>query len=91
MMGGNTKLYKDLLAKFYRDYSRVTEEIKAALESKDQKLAQRLARTVKGVSGNIGENALQAASAELEVSLNKGKPEEIDDRIESFDNILNTF
>jgi len=88
-VGGNLKLYKKLLIKFYQDYSNTTEQIKKALDSGDRELVQRLAHTIKGVSGSIGAQDLRAASAELEAAIKHGTTSEIKGLTDSFDKVLN--
>jgi PAS domain S-box-containing protein len=73
-VGGNKKLYRDLLIKFHRDNQDITEQIQKALEKGDHELAQRLAHTVKGVAGNIGVGDVQMAAEVVEMKI---KNEEI--------------
>ncbi|MBF0396209.1 MAG: response regulator, partial [Desulfobacterales bacterium] len=68
-VSGNQKLYINLLNKFYRDNQDITKQIKDAIEKGEQELAVRLAHTVKGVSGTIGAQELQAIAGELEAAL----------------------
>jgi len=65
-VGGNEKLYRNLLKKFAKNQGNSTEEIKKALEDDDIELAKRLAHTIKGVAGNIGATHLEAAARDLE-------------------------
>jgi signal transduction histidine kinase/DNA-binding NarL/FixJ family response regulator/HPt (histidine-containing phosphotransfer) domain-containing protein len=68
-VGGNKKLYRDLLIKFHRDNQDITEQISKALDEKDNELAQRLAHTVKGVAGNIGAGDVQMAAEVVEMKI----------------------
>jgi len=52
----------------------VPAQIRSALDAGDMALAQRLAHTLKGVAGNIGAEALQAAAAELEHAIRAQHP-----------------
>ena len=70
-MGGNTKLYRNLLQKFSKNQGTVLDEIKAALEQNDIELAERLAHTIKGVSGNIGAMELHSAAQDLESGIKR--------------------
>jgi CheY-like chemotaxis protein len=88
-VAGNIKLYKSILTKFYCDYSAVTQEIKGALGKKDQELAQRLAHTVKGVSGNIGAEDLYVVAGELEAAIKDEKTDEMNGLIDNFSEALN--
>jgi CheY-like chemotaxis protein len=72
-VGGNLKLYKKILLKFYTDYTDVAGQIQTAIDSNDQELAQRLAHTVKGVAGNIGATDLQEPAKNLELAAKAGE------------------
>jgi two-component system, sensor histidine kinase and response regulator len=85
----NKKLYRDILKKFYRDYAVMTAQIKAALENGDHELAQRLAHTIKGVSGNIGAQDLYKISSELETAFRHENLDEVDKLFDRFDDVLN--
>ena len=53
-VAGNRRLYRDLLGQFAAKQGDAAAQISTALESKDLKLAERIAHTVKGVAGNLG-------------------------------------
>ena len=89
-VGGNLKLYKKLLVKLYTDYPHAAEEIRAALEEKDQELAQRLAHTVKGVAGNLGVDDLETKAQALETAIKKGDFEDSGQRLTPFAQSLNS-
>jgi HPt (histidine-containing phosphotransfer) domain-containing protein len=72
-VGGNRKLYAKLLCKFREGQETAVEQIQAALRSGDVETAVRLAHTVKGVSGNLGVEALYRAAADLEKAIKEGK------------------
>ncbi|MBF0289905.1 MAG: response regulator [SAR324 cluster bacterium] len=65
-LGGNTKLYRNLLNKFAQNQGSALKEIQAALQDNDIELAERLAHTIKGVAGNIGAMELHSAARDLE-------------------------
>ena len=65
-VGGNARLYRSILKKFSQNQSTGIDDIKAALEQGDMELAERLAHTIKGVSGNIGAMDLHGAARGLE-------------------------
>jgi two-component system sensor histidine kinase/response regulator len=71
---GKTDLYLNLLRKFEQGQQDVPAQIRSALDAGDMALAQRLAHTLKGVAGNIGAEALQAAAAELEHAIRAQHP-----------------
>jgi len=83
-VGGNTKLYKKVLTKFYTDYSDAATQIKEALEKNDPELAQRLAHTVKGVSANIGAQDLPPVAGELEAAIKHERTEGIENLLTGF-------
>jgi CheY-like chemotaxis protein len=71
-VAGNRRLYRDLLRQFAQKQADAAVQISAALESKDFKLAERIAHTVKGVAGNIGIAEVQFAAQKLERALREG-------------------
>jgi two-component system sensor histidine kinase/response regulator len=87
-VGGNARLYRDILIRFYKDYLNATKQIKNALAKGDIELAQRLAHTIKGVSGSIGAQELYKSARELEASIQHGHFAEIKGFLNDFDNAL---
>ncbi len=71
-VNGNGKLYRKLLADFYKNNIDTRQEIEKALETGDTKLAERLVHTVKGVSATIGADELAEVSQPLETELHNG-------------------
>ena len=71
-VAGNMALYRNLLARFGEGQADAPAAIRAALLAGDRALAERLSHTLKGVSGNIGAAAVQAAAAELERAIRDG-------------------
>jgi two-component system sensor histidine kinase/response regulator len=65
-VAGNRKLYLKLLRLFFDQQGPAVGQITAALAQGDVALAERLAHTLKGVAGNIGAKAVQAAAGALE-------------------------
>jgi two-component system sensor histidine kinase/response regulator len=81
--GGNQQLYRQLLEKYVMGQSNVAQSLRAALAAGDRALAERLAHTAKGVSGNVGALEPQQAAAELEQAIrNKRESAELLDRFE---------
>ncbi len=68
-VGNNTKLFLKLLNKFSQNQSDSIDEITTALKQSDLETAERLAHTIKGVSGNIGAMDLHIAAKELETMI----------------------
>lgn len=71
-MMGKKKLYLALLARFIEGQRHTSRDITAALVAGDVATPQRLAHTVRGVSGSIGATALQGVAGELEQALKDG-------------------
>jgi two-component system sensor histidine kinase/response regulator len=90
-VAGNRKLYLDLLRRYVDGQAETAEKLRDALRSRDKALAERIAHTVKGVSGNIGASDVQAAAAELEQSIRKDDAEERSSEILArFSHVLET-
>ena len=68
-VGGNSRLYRDLLMKFAAKYSDAGLQITDALHIGDRNTAERIAHTVKGVAGNIGIKPVQFAAEKLEKAI----------------------
>jgi CheY-like chemotaxis protein len=71
-VAGNRRLYRDLLGQFADKQGDASSQISAALKGGDQKLAERIAHTVKGVAGNIGISEVQSAAQKLEKAIREG-------------------
>jgi len=72
-VGGDAGLLRNILLRYYDDQAGMIQQIEFALSSGDRDTAQRLAHTLKGVSGNIGAGDVQKAAATLESSIKDGK------------------
>jgi two-component system sensor histidine kinase/response regulator len=75
-VGGNNKLYVNLLRQFATQQADAVGQINAALAAKDVESAIRLAHTLKGVAGNLGARDVQHLAAAVETLLRDGAPEE---------------
>ena len=71
-IGGNSKLYVNLLRQFATQQANVIGEIRAALVANDAASATRLAHTVSGVAGTLGARDVHAAAAAAETLLRSG-------------------
>ncbi len=80
----NKTLYLHLLGKFRRDYAHATDQIKSALETEEREQAQRLAHSIKGVSGNIGAQDVQRAAAALEIAIRDQDSDGLNDILDDF-------
>ena len=87
-VGGNRKLYRQLLVKFRRDLADSTAEIRKNIEQDDLQTARRIAHTVKGASGNLGAMKLQAKAAELDAALKAEGSAECELLLAEFDETL---
>jgi PAS domain S-box-containing protein len=70
-VAGNKRLYLDLLAQFAAKQADASSQISAAIENGDRELAERIAHTVKGVTGNIGLGKVFTAAERLERAIPK--------------------
>lgn len=74
-VGGNKKLYKELLNKYSVMASEFLNTIKKDIEINDYSGAERHAHTLKGVSGNMGCALLEKRASELETLFREKKPD----------------
>ncbi len=65
-VAGNRTLYLKLLRQFGEQQGHTVGDISAALAHGDSALAERMVHILKGVAGNIGAKAVQAAAGDLE-------------------------
>ena len=68
-VAGNRQLYRELLGKYVAGQAEAPVRIREALEAGDRATAERLAHTLKGVSGNIGAMTVQSLAEALEWAL----------------------
>ena len=87
-VGGNEKLYRNILIKLRDDYAKTDEEIKGLLQSEKADEAERLAHSIKGVAGNVGAGPLQEAGAALESAIKQGETDTYEEKISAFGKIL---
>jgi PAS domain S-box-containing protein len=73
----NQKLFLKLLQKYHDSQKSFMTDFRNALGGDDPEAATRLAHTLKGVSGNIGAKAVQAAATELEFACKEGLSSEV--------------
>ena len=79
-IGGNKKLYRNLLLKLKRDYAKVAGTIRDLIIEGQTDEAQLLAHSVKGVAGNLGAGALQHVAEAVELKLRDGE-KSLDDEL----------
>jgi CheY-like chemotaxis protein len=73
---GKKSLYLLMLRKFAAGQKSATAEILKALDGNNWDAAERLAHTLKGVSGNIGATGLQQLAEKAEVAIKEHRPRE---------------
>ena len=69
---GDAKRLRAFLRKFGENQASATRDIRAALDAGDVEGAQRLAHTLKGLAGTIGDERLQGAARNVEAALEHG-------------------
>lgn len=74
-VGGNLKIYKNILKKFCDNNKDAAKNIKEAIDKHDVELAERIAHTIKGVAGNIGAEDLFKSAVTIDDFLKKGNTE----------------
>ena len=87
-IGGNTGLYYSLLEKFRINQKDAARNIRDALASNDQKTAERLAHTLRGIAGTLGAEYLQTQAELLENKIKNGTLDEVEPLIETIDREL---
>jgi two-component system, sensor histidine kinase and response regulator len=70
----NKKLYRSLLGQFAEKQSDAADRMLNALQRGDIKLAEQIAHTVKGVSGNLGITKVQFSAARVERAFREKDP-----------------
>ena len=71
-LGGNVKLYRNLLSQFLRYNGNADMELSKILEEGDIGAAERLSHTLKGLAASIGADDLTSVAAELELAFRNG-------------------
>ncbi|HLC15713.1 MAG TPA: response regulator, partial [Thermodesulfovibrionia bacterium] len=70
-LGGNEKLYRELLEEFYQQHKNIGAEIREALNKGDARTAKQLTHTLKGMAGNLSAYELHKVAGDLENSIKK--------------------
>ncbi|MCP3925567.1 MAG: transporter substrate-binding domain-containing protein [Desulfobacterales bacterium] len=86
--GGNKKLYRDLLYKFYIDNQDLTKRVREALIKNNMDVVKQLLHTIKGVSGNIGARELHDAAITLDECIKMNNSEDIEVLLTLFNRII---
>ena len=90
-IGGNVALYYSLLDKFRLRERDATAKIRQALAADDRETAERLAHTLRGITGTLGAKDLQELAASLENSIRNGESGEIDPLLARIERELAAF
>jgi CheY-like chemotaxis protein len=89
---GKKKLYLSMLRKFVAGQKSATTDILKALDDDNWGVAERLAHTLKGVSGNIGATGLQLLAEKLEAAIKERQPRKlVNDRLDDLKNPLDNL
>ncbi len=72
-MGGKAALYLSMLRKFSAGQRAAGQQVADALAEGDERTAERIAHTLKGVAGNLGASGIQDAAGQLEAALHDGR------------------
>jgi HPt (histidine-containing phosphotransfer) domain-containing protein len=73
-LGGNEALLNKMLGKFLTEFENISAEIVSFIQANDIKKAKMLVHTVKGISGNIGLQALYDCATRFDTELRTGMP-----------------
>jgi HPt (histidine-containing phosphotransfer) domain-containing protein len=68
-VGGNLRLYRNLLRMFEESQKGAIARIRIALAEKDRSAAEGMAHALRGVAGNLGAANVQRAAAAIETSI----------------------
>ena len=89
---GKKTLYISMLRKFIAGQKLAPDEIITALDKNDRSTAERLAHTLKSVSGNIGATGLQQLAEKVETAIKKDQPRnELNGLLVALKNLLAYF
>jgi HPt (histidine-containing phosphotransfer) domain-containing protein len=75
-LGGNESLLSKMLGKFSTEFEAVSSELKDLLAAGDTKSAKMRVHTIKGISGNLGLQALYECATEFDAQLREDRFQE---------------
>jgi two-component system sensor histidine kinase/response regulator len=87
-VAGNKRLYRDLLGQFATKQADASSRIMTAIESGNNKLAERTVHTIKGVAGNIGLGQVFTTAEMLERAI-RDETAMVPALLEEFTRVLN--
>jgi HPt (histidine-containing phosphotransfer) domain-containing protein len=76
-VGGNTKLYRDILVRLHADFGDAHARIEQLHSEDKHEDAERVAHSLKGAAGNVGANDVHAAAAKVEAAIKSGGEEDL--------------
>ncbi|MCK5876352.1 MAG: response regulator [Candidatus Marithrix sp.] len=72
-LGGNQKLYQELLQEFYKKNQNIITKVKQAIEQNDLENFINLIHTISGTAGNLGIDSLHKVAKDIEIILKSKK------------------
>lgn len=83
-VNGNSKLYLKLLKEIHSKYHGIVDKLHSELEQNSHEVAVRLIHSFKGVVGTIGAKQLQAHCSQLELALEAGQTQQVEELLISW-------
>ncbi len=87
-VGGNAVLFKKLLLDFYTDHGNDIDTLREAISEGNDETAQRLAHTIKGISGTLGAGEMQQEARKLETAIQEGRGNDCSNLINSLERVM---
>ncbi|MEN6473547.1 MAG: response regulator [Syntrophaceae bacterium] len=84
-LGGNRRLYGNLIQQFAREYAKTPKDIREALQGGDHQSIRQRAHAIHGVAANLSAVTLQNAARELEAAADKEDLEKITTAVDRFE------
>jgi HPt (histidine-containing phosphotransfer) domain-containing protein len=88
-LGGNRKLYSDLLKIFSDNHQRFVSQLKEKIEAGESDETRRMVHTLKGLSASLGMTGLHQRCKDLEGSLAKDKSPSLNGSLQPLSDELN--
>ena len=83
-IGGNRRLFRNLLIAFHEDYHDIPIRVRDALGHEDLETATRLVHTISGLAGNFSADKLHESARTLEVAMIRNH--DVEHLLEAFEN-----
>lgn len=88
-LGGNRKLYADILSKFSANYQPFVSQLKEKIQAGESDESQRMVHTLKGLSASLGMTGLHERCKDVEVSLANDKSQSLNGSLQPLSEELN--